>query len=104
MKGKNPLSRINSICRQKTGRDAQIRAKGTCTLTALQKGQKGIVASVEAQGITRRRLLDLGLVPGTVVEVIRKSPVGDPAAFNIRGAVIALRSEEADRIIVMEST
>ena len=50
--------------------------------------------------LTRNRLLDLGLVPSTVVEAIRKSPAGDPVAYKIRGAVIALRSEESRHITV----
>jgi len=45
-------------------------------------------------------MLDLGLVIDTVVEALRKSPSGDPTAYEIRGAVIALRSEEASQILV----
>jgi len=45
-------------------------------------------------------MLDLGLIIDTVVEAILKSPAGDPVAYSIRGAVIALRSEEANKIIV----
>ena len=48
----------------------------------------------------RGRLLDLGFVPGTVVEPIRRSPLGDPTAYRIRGTVIALRSEEGNKILV----
>jgi ferrous iron transport protein A len=45
-------------------------------------------------------MLDLGLISDTVVEALQKSPSGDPIAYNIRGAVIALRSEEASKILV----
>lgn len=45
-------------------------------------------------------MLDLGLVLDTPVEALRKSPYGDPTAYRIRGAVIALRAEEASRILV----
>jgi ferrous iron transport protein A len=45
-------------------------------------------------------MLDLGLVPGTIVESVRRSPAGDPTAYIIRGAVIALRSEESSKIFV----
>jgi len=48
----------------------------------------------------RRRMLDLGLICGTNVEALQKSPSGDPIAYAIRGAVIALRSEEASKILV----
>ena len=44
--------------------------------------------------------MDLGLVSDTVVEALQKSPSGDPTAYHIRGAVIALRSEEASKIMV----
>ncbi|MGB7491190.1 MAG: FeoA domain-containing protein [Thermoanaerobaculia bacterium] len=46
----------------------------------------------------RRRMLDLGLVPGTVVEAELRSPSGDPTGYRIRGAVIALRQDQADQI------
>lgn len=70
------------------------------SLSDLPVGAAGIVNSLMAEGLTRRRLLDLGLVPGTRVEVIRVSPAGDPRAYKIRGAVIAFRKEEAEKIIV----
>lgn len=70
------------------------------TLNSLSNGSFALVTEVVAEGLTRRRLLDLGLVPGTKVEVIRRSPVGDPIAFNIRGAVIALRKEVASMVLV----
>lgn len=63
-------------------------------------GKTAIVNSIEAEGITRRRMLDLGLVPGTIVEALRVSPAGDPKAFKIRGAVIAFRKEEGSKILV----
>ncbi|MDW7649974.1 MAG: FeoA family protein [Bacillota bacterium] len=73
---------------------------GHDTLVSLCVGQRGVVTSLAAEGIGRRRMLDLGLVPGTVVESVRRSPAGDPTAYIIRGAVIALRSEESRKIFV----
>ncbi len=49
----------------------------------------------------RRRLLDIGLIPGTLVECIGKSPSGDPRAFLIRGTVIAIRSEDCRNIQIV---
>lgn len=72
----------------------------TLPLSQLPNGGAGRVASLNAQGLVRRHLLDLGLVTGSRVEAIRRSPAGDPAAFNIRGAIIALRNEDADRILI----
>lgn len=63
-------------------------------------GRRARVKKLTAVGSTRRRMLDLGLVADTNIESLRKSPSGDPTAYEIRGAVIALRSEEASQILV----
>jgi ferrous iron transport protein A len=47
-------------------------------------------------------MMDLGLVPNTLIEVMRKSPLGDPTLYNIKGALIALREEESKLIVVRE--
>lgn len=47
-----------------------------------------------------RRLLDMGLIEGTRISCLQKSPAGDPVAYLIRGAVIALRSEDSSQILV----
>lgn len=64
-------------------------------LSALMCGQSAVVSHVETGGTMRRRLQDIGLVSGTGVECVGVSPLGDPAAYLIRGAVIALRQEDA---------
>ena len=69
-------------------------------LNFLPLGRKAIVKFLTSDGIIRRRMLDLGLITDTEVEALQKSPSGDPTAYHIRGAVIALRSEEANKIIV----
>ena len=70
------------------------------SLNNLPIGQKATVKELTSDGKTRRRMLDLGLIIDTVVEALLKSPAGDPVAYDIRGAVIALRSEEASKIMV----
>lgn len=60
-------------------------------LSDLAVGEGARVAQIEAAPTMRRRLMDLGLIPGTQVTCVAKSPAGDPAAYQIRGAVIALR-------------
>ena len=69
-------------------------------LSALSIGESGRVVSISrrARGLERRRLLDLGILPGTMIEAEMKSPSGDPTAYKIRGATIALRREQADQI------
>jgi len=69
-------------------------------LHMLPIGSFGRVTSLIAIGNSRRRMLDLGLIRDTKIEAVLKSPSGDPTAYQIRGAVIALRSEEASKIIV----
>jgi len=58
------------------------------------------VKALHAMSQTRRRLQDLGFVPNTVVEVLHKSPAGNPVAYGVRGTVIALRDEDALQIMV----
>ncbi|MFY9382037.1 MAG: FeoA family protein [Eubacteriales bacterium] len=70
------------------------------SLDKLPVGSFGKVRKLTAEGISRRRMLDLGLIYDTTVEALLKSPVGDPTAYEIRGAVIAMRSEEASKVLV----
>jgi len=69
-------------------------------LSKLPVGTLGKVKKLTSIGNSRRRMLDLGLIENTTVESLRKSPSGDPVAYQIRGAVIALREEEASKILV----
>ena len=74
--------------------------KDAIPLSQLPVGSRGRVAALNLEGLLRRRALDLGLVPGTLVECVRRSPAGDPVAYQVRGATIALRSENASQISV----
>jgi ferrous iron transport protein A len=69
-------------------------------LHRLPIGCTGRVKELRAKDNARRRMLDLGLISDTVVEALFQSPSGDPIAYQFRGAVIALRSEEAANIMV----
>lgn len=71
-----------------------------CSLNELNPGETAVVEELKTRGSIRRRLLDIGLVKDTEVECVGKSPAGDPAAFLIRGAVIAIRSEDMKDIVV----
>lgn len=72
------------------------------SLYDLKQGQKAKVKSLLSTGSIRRRLQDIGLIEGTEVECLQKSPAGDPVAYLIRGAVIALRSEDASNVLLHE--
>ncbi|MFY9174998.1 MAG: FeoA family protein [Peptococcia bacterium] len=69
-------------------------------LHLLPIGSIGRIFNLTAAESTRRRMLDLGFIRNTLVEALQRSPSGDPTAYQVRGAVIALRSEEAANIIV----
>ena len=71
-----------------------------CPLNCVPEGQTVRVRELLSTGSMRRRLLDIGLIEGTDVACLQKSPAGDPVAYLIRGAVIAIRSEDAERILV----
>lgn len=76
---------------------------GTSIETSLDRlliGEKGRVLELTSMGIERRRMIDLGLIKGTVVEALHQSPAGDPIAYYIRGAVIALRDMDAKKILI----
>lgn len=69
-------------------------------LSELRSGEKGVIVSVNLNGLTRRRLLDLGFIPGTVITVVFESPLGDPVAYLVRDTIIALRKNESEKIDV----
>ena len=64
-------------------------------LSDLRPGEGAVVRCLGAAGDTRRRLQDIGLIVGTAVECERVSPLGDPVAYRIRGATMALRGTDA---------
>ena len=70
------------------------------TLAEVKVGQRTTVVELLVEGLTRRRLLDLGLLPGTEVTAVMRSPLGTPVAYDIRGSMLALRPEDASKILV----
>ena len=72
-------------------------------LNDIAPGQHAVVSRLQSTGSMRRRLLDIGLVENTDVECLGRSPGGDPSAFLIRGAVIAIRSEDCADILIRAS-
>lgn len=71
---------------------------GVCCLDALLPGQRALVSGLTTTGNMRRRLLDIGLTPGAEVVCLGCSPFGDPCAYLIRGAVVALRKKDCRHI------
>ena len=70
------------------------------SLSDLAPGQRGTVRALGATGAMRRRMLDIGLAPGTEVECLGRSPAGDPSAYLIRGAVIAIRASDGHDVLL----
>ena len=72
------------------------------TLNMLKAGGTAVVKKIHSTNTERRRMVDLGILPGTRIENVMPSPLGDPIAYRIRNAVIALRSEQAKLIEIEE--
>jgi Fe2+ transport system protein FeoA len=69
-------------------------------LSELKPKERGTVLKVGGSGAVRRRILDMGVVPGTEVEVVKVAPLGDPVDLLVRGYHLSLRKEEAREILI----
>ena len=69
-------------------------------LSQLKPKERGTIVKVGGGGPVHRRILDMGVVPGTEVEVVKVAPLGDPVELMIRGYHLSLRKEEAREILV----
>lgn len=76
------------------------RTAATTTLDALPAGVAGRVLAVDGTGAVARRLMEMGVVPGAPVRVIKAAPLGDPLEIRVRGYHLALRRAEAQTITV----
>ena len=68
-------------------------------LSDIKKGEKFVIEKMKTKGEIRQRFFDLGFVEGTKIKCLRVSPFGDPKAYLVRGAVIAIREEDAKTIL-----
>ncbi|HEY88168.1 MAG TPA: metal-dependent transcriptional regulator [Thermoflexia bacterium] len=69
-------------------------------LHKLKVGQRGVIVHVGGRGPVKRRMLDMGLVTGSEVKVVRVAPLGDPVEFTVKGYSLSLRKSEASNIKV----
>lgn len=69
-------------------------------MSDLLVGQSARISHLASGEHIRRRLQDIGIIPGTLIKCIMKSPFGDPAAYSVRGAIIAIRRSDAEKILV----
>lgn len=72
------------------------------SLCDLSVGNHAFVYKIMSGSDMRQRFLDIGLIENTLVECVGQSPAGDPKAYLIRGAVIAIRSDDAKDILIKE--
>jgi len=84
---------------QSTPSDAPAR-RGVTSLSALPHGTPARVVSVEGEGAVALRLMEMGVVPGAPVRVIKAAPLGDPIEVRVHGYHLALRRSEAETILV----
>ena len=69
-------------------------------LADLRPGETAVIERVDAASPVGQRLLDLGFIPKTRVQVVRRAPLGDPSVYELRGSRLCLRRSEAERIQV----
>ena len=69
-------------------------------LSELEPGGKGVVVRIGGSGATRRRIMDMGIVRGATIRVIRRAPLGDPVEFEIRDYNLSLRKRDAENVYV----
>ena len=69
-------------------------------LSELKPSDKGIIKLIKSGPTLKRKLLDMGIVPGSQLEVIRVAPFGDPVEVKIKGYNLSLRKEEAKQISI----
>ena len=69
-------------------------------LTALQVGNTAVVTEIKIPPAQRARLLEMGLLVGTPVQLVRFAPLGDPVEIKVRGYNLTLRKHEAEQIFV----
>ena len=70
------------------------------TLEKLKDGEKGVVERLTLAGPTKRRLIEMGITPGTEVRVLKRAPLGDPIEIYLRRYTLTLRAEDARNIYV----
>ena len=74
----------------------------TATLKDLKPGQKGKVLRIKARGEMNKRIVEMGITPGSVVEMERVAPLGDPVDIKVKGYHLSLRKDEAEGIEIEE--
>ena len=69
-------------------------------LSELRPREKGLVKNIYGEGPLHKRLLDMGIIKGTKIEVTKVAPLGDPVDIKVKGYHLSLRKEEAAQILI----
>lgn len=75
--------------------------KRNCTLNEVALNEEVKIKKIDCTGNIKRRILDLGMIEGTKIKPVLKSPLGDPTAYEVRGSLISLREEESKNIEIV---
>ena len=95
--------RCISACLEDVARKKADRRSGAAKVVALKEmspGERGKVARIRGRGEVYQRLLDMGVTPGSLVEMRRVAPLGDPLEIKVKGYHLTLRKQEAEKIAV----
>jgi Fe2+ transport system protein FeoA len=76
-------------------RNDGLEAEPPIALDELEPGQRGRIVRIKSNGDVTRRIMDMGMTPGSTVEVRRVAPLGDPIEVRVKGYSLSLRKEEA---------
>ena len=70
------------------------------TLAELATGESSVVLSVRGESVITRRLMEMGVIPGVSVRMVKSAPFGDPVEIHVRGYSLALRRNEAESVVL----
>jgi len=73
------------------------------TLNKIELNQEVKIKNIDCDGNIKRRILDLGMIEGTKIKPVFKSPLGDPTAYEVRGSLISIREEESKKIEIWDN-
>lgn len=111
-KTSNPNGNGGQIIEERSSIEKEIDVSEQNKLTAishislekLKIGQRGTVVSISGKGPIKQRMMDMGLVPGSQVEVVRVAPLGDPMEIRLKGYNLSVRRNEAKSILIEINT
>ena len=72
----------------------------TTTLYEMTPGKKGRILKIAGKGMIKKRIVDMGMVPGAEIEVERYAPLGDPIEIKVKGYHLSLRKEDASLVLI----